>query len=126
MFFLLVKGNDHSYAHHHHVYHAPITLTPKSAQPGSGSVTKSETQICQSSAPSDTEADTIDVTDEIEDDDDFIFSRKYVDISNYFLTFFYNQLSGNLNLYQKDRLPFCKHFSYASSSKYIVYRVIRV
>jgi hypothetical protein len=64
--------------------------------------------------------------EELEDDENIMPSRKYVKITNYFLTLFYNSLSGTISLHQKNRLPFCKHFSYFSSPKYIVQRVIRI
>ena len=74
------------------------------------------------SSPSD--RDGINAT-ELEEDD-FSASRKFVEITNYFLSFFYKAIAGNSGQHQKDRLPFCKHFSYSSSYKYLTQRVIRI
>lgn len=125
LFFFLLKGNDHLHAYYNLSGYAPAKLSPKSEQASLGSVKNSQTQI-RKSASSGAEDDAISAIEEMEDDDDFTPSRKYVEISNYFLTLFYNQVSGSFNQYRKDRLPFCKHFSYTSSYQYIIYRVIRI
>ncbi|BAV05969.1 hypothetical protein FLA_1984 [Filimonas lacunae] len=63
---------------------------------------------------------------EVEDDDESISFRKYSEISNFTVSFIFTQVPGNFVCIHNNRLPFCKHFSYSSSSKYIVHRSIRV
>ncbi len=126
VFFLLLSGNNQLCAHPHHnrICCTTAKLSQKSEQAGLGSVKNSQTQI-RTSVSSDVADDAINATDEMDDDDDFIPFRKYIEINKYFLTS-YNQISGKFNQYQKECLPFCKHFSYVSSHKYILYRVFRI
>ena len=61
-----------------------------------------------------------------EDESESESSRKLVAISNYFISLLYDQVFGHFHRYLKDSIPFCKHFSYTSSYKYIIQRVIRI
>ncbi len=61
-----------------------------------------------------------------DDDDDLIFSRKLVVVAKQFVTLSYTFISVHFCNYHKNRLPFCSHFSYTSSFKYILQRVLRL
>jgi len=62
---------------------------------------------------------------ENEDDDESSSSRKYARTTCYSITFF-RQTPGSVYHDPENRLPFCEHFSYSSSDKFIVHRVIRI
>lgn len=61
-----------------------------------------------------------------EDEDESESSRKLVKISSYFFALLYGLAPDPFHLHLKNRLPFCKHFSYTIPCKYIVQRVIRI
>ena len=87
------------------------------------SITKSE--FIRNNVPADSEPDAVSA-DETEDEDELIAPRKYVEITNYLITFFHSQATPYSSSYVLNRLPFCTHFSYTSSDIYIVQRVIKV
>lgn len=62
----------------------------------------------------------------IEDDDEQTVSWKQVLPAKVFTSPDYSSLLISFHHYQKNRLPFCKHFSYTSSYKYILQRVLRI
>jgi hypothetical protein len=123
-FFLLVRGNAHLYAHatHDRTCYCPAQLPEKSKDAVSANQSQNNiTKACTNS----TSNDGFNAT-ELEDEDDFIAFRKFVEVTNYFLSFFYAHVLGNDSQYVKNRLPVCEHFSYSSSCKYIMQRVIRI
>lgn len=61
---------------------------------------------------------------EVDDDDDVSPGRKHHLLSDYCNC--YPQQPASFCTYYKHPLPFCRHFSYASSEKFIVHRVIRI
>jgi len=61
-----------------------------------------------------------------DDDDDIVFSRKLVVVAKQFVALSYTFISVHFYNYHKNRLPFCRHFSYTSSIKYIIQRVLRL
>jgi hypothetical protein len=69
------------------------------------------------------------LTIDFDDDDfqeDFVFNRKYVLQLSYFVVLASLSLLSGLFAVVKNRLPFCAHFSYTSSPKYILQRVLRL
>ncbi|PWV49091.1 hypothetical protein C7475_106337 [Chitinophaga sp. S165] len=60
---------------------------------------------------------------EVEEEESFS-ARKHLQISHYFCLS--PQEPPSNYSYLKNPLPFCNHFSYSSSDKFIVHRVIRV
>lgn len=58
--------------------------------------------------------------------EDYAFSRKYLSLPRYFIALTYASVLIFFYSYSKNRLPFCKHLSYASSYKYILQRVLRI
>ena len=60
---------------------------------------------------------------EVEEEESFS-ARKHLQISHYFCLS--SQEPTSNYSYLKNPLPFCNHFSYSSSDKFIVHRVIRV
>jgi hypothetical protein len=62
----------------------------------------------------------------IEDDDDIVLARKLAVPIKYILLPDYSSSVHVVYSFQKSRLPFCKHFSYTSSPKYIFQRVLRI
>jgi hypothetical protein len=124
--FLLVRGHHHLYAHayHQNTSYSPVKLLEQSEHLYATCDEDSTTTIGQA-LPADEQNGALDAT-EMEDEEDSFSSRKYVEITNYFLSFFYAQASGALQPSSRQRLPFCEHLSYQSSFKYIIQRVIRI
>lgn len=127
LFFLFPGEHNHLYAHTDtNLINAVLAkVFEKSVKASLLKVDNRKTSISKDDA-SNTETDAINATELVDDDDDSISSRKYVEITNHNITFFYTQVSGPFCQYLKNRLPVCKHFSYTSSCKYILYRVIRI
>lgn len=66
---------------------------------------------------------------DFDDDDiqeDFIFARKYVLPLTYFIILTSLSILGTSASTVKNRLPFCAHFSYTATNKYILQRVLRI
>jgi len=62
----------------------------------------------------------------VEDDDEQVVSWKHVLPAKLITSPDYASLLVNFYHYPKNRLPFCTHFSYTSSYKYILQRVLRI
>jgi len=124
--FLFVRGYDHLYvlATHNHTCYSPTRPVKESEQLRLGNTTNKLT-ILREAASLDADNEGVTAT-ETDDDDELLSPRKYVEVFNYFITFFLAYRSEYICRYVKNRLPFCKHFSYTSSDQYIVLRVIRV
>jgi hypothetical protein len=60
------------------------------------------------------------------EDDTQVFSRKDVLLSDSSVIIVYASILFCFYYYQKKRLPFCKHFSYTASYKYILQRTLRI
>lgn len=60
------------------------------------------------------------------EDDTQVFSRKDVLLSDSSVIIVYASILFCFYYYQKKRLPFCKHFSYTASHKYILQRTLRI
>jgi len=60
-----------------------------------------------------------------DEDEDFTFVRKYVLQAKYFILFTYTVILSSICKH-RETLPFCSHFSYISSYKYILQRVLRI
>jgi hypothetical protein len=58
------------------------------------------------------------------EEEESVSARKHLQISHYFCLS--SQQPTSKHSYLKNPLPFCNHFSYSSSDKFIVHRVIRV
>lgn len=72
--------------------------------------------------------DLIDISDESDEDDEdkeLTSYKKDLQVGNYFSTSC-GHPSGHFFSSIKANAPFCRHFSYTSSSRYIVFRVFRV
>jgi hypothetical protein len=65
--------------------------------------------------------------EEMEDEEELTSSsKKHFEFSNFCVAFFYTFTPGFTSLIQFDRLPFCEHFSYSSSFKYLLHCVFRI
>ncbi len=62
----------------------------------------------------------------VEDDDDLIIARKLTAPVKYILLPDYTSLLVTFYNFPNNRLPVCTHFSYTSSYKYILQRVLRI
>lgn len=61
-----------------------------------------------------------------DEEEDVVFARKYILLTKYFVTLACVSVFSYFYNYIKNRLPFCRHFSYTSSYKYILQRVLRI
>jgi hypothetical protein len=61
-----------------------------------------------------------------DDDEEFVVTRKFAELTRYYVTLAYASILVHFYNYLKNRLPFCKHLSYSSSYKYILQRVLRI
>jgi hypothetical protein len=64
--------------------------------------------------------------DDDDEQEDFIFARKYVLPATYFIILTSFSVLSECFSTVKNRLPFCTHFSYTSANKYILQRVLRI
>lgn len=63
---------------------------------------------------------------EIQEDEESGSSRKYSESRNACIAFYAALNNSDIPCYFKSCLPFCEHFSYSSSYKFIIHRVIRI
>jgi hypothetical protein len=122
--FLLLKGYGHLYANtdQHSIYKSLQQLSESSVQVSPPNVGYGQLRI--SSAPSSgAKKEKIKAT-EVKDEEESSSGRKHLQISHYYLL--YPQSPASYYSYHKHPLPFCNHFSYYSSDKFIVHRVIRI
>ncbi|HEX8607957.1 MAG TPA: hypothetical protein VF679_04895 [Pedobacter sp.] len=61
-----------------------------------------------------------------DDDEEFVATKKFAELTKYYVTLAYASILIHFYNYLKNRLPFCKHLSYSSSYKYILQRVLRI
>ncbi|KAA2241318.1 hypothetical protein F0L74_15550 [Chitinophaga agrisoli] len=63
---------------------------------------------------------------EVEEDDETAPFRRYLECGSYCIGFYFAQEIGSSYSHVETHLPSCEHFSYYSSDKFIVHRVIRI
>lgn len=63
---------------------------------------------------------------ESEDEDESVFVKKFLIISKYLIAAFYTLLFACICRLLKKPLPFCPHFSFFSSYRYLLLQVIRI
>ena len=61
-----------------------------------------------------------------EDDEESALFRKYLETGNTFIAFLNTRGLTSVYQYFEGPLPFCEHFSYFSSYKFIIHLVIRI
>ncbi len=61
---------------------------------------------------------------EVEEEEEALSFKRHSETVNFCITFFDMEVSAGNK--EQPQLPFCEHFSYASSDKFIVHRVIRI
>lgn len=122
--FLLLKGYSHLYANtdQNSIYKSLQQLSENRVQVSPPDADNSQLRI--SNAPSSgAKKEKIRAT-EVKDEEESVSGRKHLQISHYY--FLYPQSPASYYSYHKNPLPFCNHFSYYSSYKFIVHRVIRI
>lgn len=123
LYFFLLGGYAHSYRHIIGFFpgkNCEASLQDKPA------VQNGEALIFKAAVPSTEKRSEKIKAVEIEDDDESVPLKKYADTGNCNITFLNALAPSYICYYLKDRLPFCEHFSYCSSDKFIINRVIRV
>ncbi|RVU00125.1 hypothetical protein EOD41_14290 [Mucilaginibacter limnophilus] len=122
--FLLLRGYNYTYArvHHDKLSYSPAPDVTRTQKVTPVDISKATT--VKKSSKLNTDKDFI---FNIEDDDDnFVFARKYVLLANWVSILSCIFLLSIRPEHLKERLPFGRYLSGNSSPKYIVQRVIRL
>ncbi|PSL32223.1 hypothetical protein [Chitinophaga ginsengisoli] len=122
--FFLFKGHSHLYASvdQNYVYRSMLQHSENTVHIRIADV-RSDQAMINNKPASGAKKEKIKAT-EVEDEEESLSGRKHLEISHYYHfdplepAVYYN--------YLKNPLPFCNHFSYLFSDKFIVHRVIRV
>lgn len=123
LFSLLLKTDDNVYAgvQYNSTHYSQTQHTQKAAKAQLGSVEgrhfiKRNTVLIE-------EKEFFGIENE---DETLAFSRKDVLLIDSSVIIVYASILFFFYYYQKKRLPFCKHFSYTASHKYILQRTLRI
>lgn len=120
---LLVKGHSDLYAKQNNSYPAGASITT-SPRVKFGNTTH-EFPFFKYNSLTEKKEDFLRVETE-DDEEDSLFARKYVLLVSFFTAFVSTSVLDCFYSYFNNRLPFCSHFSYTSSYKYILQRVLRI
>ncbi|WP_214225974.1 hypothetical protein [Pedobacter sp. B4-66] len=122
--FLLLGRSDHAYAGaHQNTASYSSALNTEKPQLTKFINTAQDLPVIKSNCFSEQREDFISVENE---DEDFVSARKSALPVKYIITLAYASILNSSSNYVKNRLPFCKHFSYTSSYKYILQRVLKI
>ncbi|WP_442589059.1 hypothetical protein ACSBL2_23860 [Pedobacter sp. AW31-3R] len=125
MFLLVLKGsNSFNAGSHHHkkVSYQPAQTIQKKQQNKSWYANQIFPVIKHDNL-TEKKDEFISIADE---DEDIVFSRKYVLLTKSHVVLATASVLHHFYSYTRNRLPFCSHFSYTSSYKYITQRVLRL
>lgn len=127
LFFLLLGGSKSAQATGHDTVrsYSPLQHLQKQGQTGPLRMRLANLPVRNHSISDKKESLTIDFDDD-EFQEDFVFSRKYVLPLSYFIVLTSLSLLSGFFAIVKNRLPFCTHFSYNASPRYILQRVLRL
>jgi len=127
LFFLLLGGSKPAQANGHDTLrsYSPRLHSEKMGQKTPFQMRLANLPVRNHSISDKKESLTIDFDDD-EFQEDFVFSRKYVLPLSYFIVLASLSLLSGFFAVVKNRLPFCTHFSYNSSPRYILQRVLRL
>lgn len=125
MFFLMLTGSNpgNTVVHHNKISYQPTQNIVK-AQQCRLEYANLGLPIIINDNLNQKKDDLISLADD--DDDDLLSARKFVIVTKHFVALSYAFISFHFCDYHKNRLPFCRHFSYTSSFKYILQRVLRL
>ncbi len=128
--FLLLRGDLHLYAHAYYNTNSYTTANIPETSLHASYCPIQDLELHISVVPS---SDAENVSDKIkateiedEDESESFHCRKLLEVTNDCTASYYAQASGYVQRYLQNRLPFCRHFSYSSSYKFIVHRAIRI
>jgi len=126
--FFLIRGDDYLTANtiQHCTYSAPEAYLKYPVPDHLSVIRKSLAQANPTTSPGARKEIYKFKATEVEDDDEIPASKKQLKISNNCISFFSTCEPASFHTCFKRPLPFCKHFSYSSSNKFIVHRVIRI
>lgn len=122
--FFLLRGHGHLYAgtDQDYVYRSMLQHSENTVHICIAHV-RSDHAVINSKPPSGAKKEKMKAT-EVEDEEESLSGRKHLQLSNYYHL---DPLEPAVYFnYLKHPLPFCIHFSYSSSDKFIMHRVIRV
>lgn len=127
LFFILLKGSESAHAAGHDTlrsYSAALHID-RQDQPQSLNTRLAMLPVRNHSISDKKESLSIDLDDD-DIQEDFLSVRKYVLPLTVFFTLASVSIFSLFYSYTKHRVPFCTHFSYTSSRKYILQRVLRI
>jgi hypothetical protein len=127
LFFLLLGGSKPVQAHGHDTLrsYSPMQHMQIQGQASPLKMRLANLPVRNHSISDKKETLTIDFDDD-DLQEDFVFSRKYVLPLSYFIVLASLSLLSGFFAVVRNRLPFCAHFSYNSSPRYILQRVLRL
>jgi hypothetical protein len=127
LFFILLKGSEPAHATGHDTlrsYSAALHIDGQD-QPRSLNMRLAMLPLRNHNISDKKESLSIDFDDD-DVQEDFLVVRKYMLPITYFFTLASLSIFNLFYSHTKNRLPFCTHFSYTSSRKYILQRVLRI
>jgi hypothetical protein len=124
--FLLWGGYTHAYQQHLYNtlkerFERPVPASSTVEHDGRVRVSKNYPANTRNNA-----GDAVEATEIEEEDDDPTSFKKRSPGGNGSISFFDGEEAGDRLLYLHAPLPVCEHFSYHSSNKFILHRVIRI
>jgi hypothetical protein len=127
LFFILLKGSEPAHAAGHDTLrsYSPALHIDRQDQPQSLNTRLAMLPIRNHSISDKKESLSIDLDDD-DVQEDFLSARKYVLPVTVYFTLASVSIFSLFYSYTKHRVPFCAHFSYNSSRKYIMQRVLRI
>lgn len=127
LFFLLLGGSKPAQATGHDTLrsYAPFQHLQKQGQSSPLRMRLANLPVHNHSISDKKESLTIDFDDD-DFQEDYVFSRKYVLPLSYFIVLASLSLLSGFFAFVKNRLPFCAHFSFNASPRYILQRVLRL
>ncbi|WP_129716164.1 hypothetical protein [Pedobacter sp. SYP-B3415] len=121
--FLLLRSGEYAHyrKHHDHSVYAPAQDVKKTLDQKFASVDPGARVIKNATAASQKHE-----VFSAEEDEDFVFSRKYVLLASFFFTLAYAIVLSDFFSRFKNRLPFNGHFAVACTGIFLVLRSIRI
>lgn len=127
--FLLVKGNDHLHASMQQNmpgFNSVETLSDIPSFLQTTSYKQHHAKASFKAAHPVKKKENESKSEELEDEEELTSSKKHFEFCNFCVALVYTLTPGFTALNQFDRLPFCEHFSYSSSFKYLLHCVFRI
>jgi hypothetical protein len=127
LFFILLKGSEPAHAAGHDTLrrYSAVLHTDRLQQTSPFGMRLALLPVRSHNISDKKETLSLDVDDD-DEQEDFLYAGKSVMPVTFFITLAWLSISAASYSYIKNRIPFCGHFSYTSTYKYILQRVLRI